>query len=526
MQKLLPFLAAVAAFLVTLGAWCGFDRFLASGSSRPAPTNMSTVQEKTLGFTLGGVLLVSGLVFGLAALCSVLYANFGLAAGVAPLLVLLTLPSTLGQFSSRKLCVTLTTPQLLMDVVGAFKKRFPALKFMGTEFRGAPLKLNQKYTAHIATFGTASTYDTTTGYANGANTARNGLADVSVVVNQHPTYPLKWLHLDEIKDSKNQYEKVMAGAGYTLGKAAVDNGILAKCTTRYFSQENVTSVANSDYDWLQSLTTALNAKGVEPIGRVLLVSSAVAEVLAVDPRMISKDYAGQLLNGEGYRIWRNVGGFALIQEYPDLPSNNGTALTGVTATASTDVLAKTAHGLVTGDPVVISVIGGGAAGLAIATRYWAIKTTADAFKLATTYDNAIAGTAIDVTTDSSSGHLTLALSENLTAMAFDGRAFGFLAGVPAGFNSELAQQLGIVQVMSMESVTDPDSGIPMAAAKWQSPGTGDLFWCPTFVYGTNAGKEGDSAIATNTAAANSVLAAANAAGTTADYAGLRCTSGV
>ena len=65
----------------------------------------------------------------------------------------------------------------------------------------------------------------------------------------------------------------------------------------------------------------------------------------------------------------------------------------------------------------------------------------------------------------------------------------------------------------------------MAAAKYQEPATGDLIWCPTFIYGTNAGKQGDTAVATNTAAANAALAAANAAGTAADYAGLRVSSG-
>ncbi|HVT74578.1 MAG TPA: hypothetical protein VHD61_15700 [Lacunisphaera sp.] len=423
--------------------------------------------------------------------------------------------------------LTLTTPQLLLDVMGAFVKRFPAARYFGGEWRGAPLKLNQSYTAHIASYGSASTYDANSGgYKNGANSARNGLADVQVVVNQQPTYPLKWAHLDFIKDIKNQYDKVIAGAGYVLGKAFIDGGFFAKMTTRYFSQEIVSAAADCDYEWLQSLTKAANAKGMEPEGRVLFVNSDVASVLAVDPRMISKDFAGQLLNGQGYRMWQNIGGFALIQEYPDLPSNNATALTAVSATAATDVLAKTAHGLVTGDPIVISAIGGGAAGLATGTRYWVIKVDADSFKLATSYANAIAGTAINVTSDSSGGGLTLALTENLIAFVADGRAFGFLAGVPDGISPDLIQQLGITPTMTFDTpVREPNSGVIMTAAKWQEAGTGDLFWVPTFVHGTNAGKQGATAVATNSEAANSALAAANAAGTACDYAGLRVTSG-
>lgn len=469
------------------------------------------------------LLVTSLLVVLLAAGFSLLTAALG--APVAALVFASLVLSPLGFSASYKLGPTLTTPQLLQDVIGAFRKRFPLLSRIGSDWKGTPLKLNQKYIAHIATYGTASTYDATTGYANGANSARNGLVDVPVVVDQHPTYPLKWLHLDAIKDVKAKYEKVMAGAGYVLGKKVVDEGIFAKCTTRYFSAERVTPVADFDYDVLQALTEQANGQGMEPEGRILIVNSAVASILAVDPRMVSKDYAGQLLDGRGYRQWENVGGFALIQEYPDLPSNNGSALTGVTATASTDVLAKTAHGLVTGDPVVISVIGGGAAGLAINTRYWAIRVDADSFKLATSYANAIAGTAIDVTSDSSSGHLTLSRREALIAMMFDSRAFGYCAGAPESLDAAILQSLGIPQVGAIESITDPESGISMAAAKWQQPGTFDAFWVPNFIFGTNAGKQGDTAVAGNTATANSVLAAATAAGSTCDYAGIRVTTG-
>ena len=419
---------------------------------------------------------------------------------------------------------TLTTPVLLLDVMQAFRKFFPALGNIGTEFKGTPLKLNNKYYAHIATYGSASTYDTVTGYANGANTARNGLTDVPVVVDQQPTYPLKWLHLDEIKDIKNQYQKVMDGAGYTLGKKAFDDGVAAKMTSRYFTQENISATADCDYDWLNTLTTALNGKGVMPTGRTLFVNSAVAQTLAADPRMTSKLFAGQLVDGNAYRQWFNVGGFALIQEYPDLPSNNGTALTSATATAASDLITATAHGLVTGDPVVLSAIGSGTAGLAINTRYWAIKSDANNIKVATTYANAIAGTQIDITSYGTG--ITLKLAENLVAFACDGRAFGFMAGVPDGFQSQIATQLGIPPTMLFDNpVRDPLSGLTMGAVKWMEVGTGNLFWCPTFVYGTNAGKQADTAVAGNSASANSILAAASLTGAASDYAGLRITTG-
>lgn len=417
---------------------------------------------------------------------------------------------------------TLTAQQLLLDVIGAFQKFVPALSYFGTQWTGAVLKLNKKYTAHIAVYGSASTFDRAQGgYKYGANTARNGLVDVDVITDAQPTYPLLWQHLDGIKDDKSAYQKVMAGAGYTLGKACLDTGFFAKMTSRFFSQEAVKAVADCDYDWLQEITGQLNSRGVEPMGRVLFINTDVANVLAVDPRMISKDYAGQLLDGNGYRQWKNVGGFALIQEYPDLPTNNGTAITGCTIEADDDTVTKAAHGLVTGDPIQFSALVGGV-GLSTATRYFAIRAAANTFKVATTRANALAGTAVNITTDYSDA--TVAITENLVAFAADGRAFASLAGMPEGL-SMAEDMLGIVKTMTFDAVQDPNTKIQMAAAKWQEGGTGDVYWVPTFVYGTNAGRQGSTATAGETPAARSAAAAANTDGTAMDYAGLRISKG-
>lgn len=80
-----------------------------------------------------------------------------------------------------------------------------------------------------------------------------------------------------------------------------------------------------------------------------------------------------------------------------LPADDGTQLTAVTG--ATDTLTKTAHGLVTGQKVRY-VSGTGFTGLTAAAIYWAIKLTADTFKLATTLALAKAGTPITVGTSS------------------------------------------------------------------------------------------------------------------------------
>lgn len=80
-----------------------------------------------------------------------------------------------------------------------------------------------------------------------------------------------------------------------------------------------------------------------------------------------------------------------------------------TASSVTDKLTATDHGLLTGDgPVQVSNSGGALpTGLAAVTNYWAIVVDTNNVKLATSFTNAIAGIAIDLTTNGT-GTQTLA----------------------------------------------------------------------------------------------------------------------
>jgi|GEM_PF-1941320 len=80
-------------------------------------------------------------------------------------------------------------------------------------------------------------------------------------------------------------------------------------------------------------------------------------------------------------------------------------LTGVTGTASTDKLTKTAHGLITGQLFAIT-FASGFAGLTTAAEYWAIRIDADNIKAATTKANALAGTAINITSNGTAATIT------------------------------------------------------------------------------------------------------------------------
>lgn len=78
------------------------------------------------------------------------------------------------------------------------------------------------------------------------------------------------------------------------------------------------------------------------------------------------------------------------------PSNQTFPSTAVDVTANT--ITKAAHGFLTGLAVTLTTTGGLPAGLATSTTYYVIKIDADTFKLASNLANALAGTAIDITT--------------------------------------------------------------------------------------------------------------------------------
>lgn len=103
-------------------------------------------------------------------------------------------------------------------------------------------------------------------------------------------------------------------------------------------------------------------------------------------------------------------------------SNYGTAaaLPTVTATAASDLVNSTAHGLNNGDTVIFTALTGGA-GLAVDTAYYVINKTANTFQVSLAKN----GAAIDITTDASAATaykgtaLTTGLVDDLLQSVYD-----------------------------------------------------------------------------------------------------------
>jgi len=120
------------------------------------------------------------------------------------------------------------------------------------------------------------------------------------------------------------------------------------------------------------------------------------------------------------------------------------ASAGAAYIAATDTFTATsAHGLVTGDRIKLVSITGGA-GLVAGTIYYVIVTAATTFKVATTLANALAGTAIDITSDSSAQ--VTSTVRNIYKLTIIGQEALFM---------------GDVSTLQIIPVTTPDSANPL-----------------------------------------------------------------
>jgi hypothetical protein len=379
----------------------------------------------------------------------------------------------------------LSSTEILLDVIDAFAKSVPIANQFSRNFKDGPIKYNKQYLGHIS--GIPTVEDVTSTYAVTGNSARNLLTDVPVTVDQRKGARISMSNLFAIQDDKNEYDKVIRNAAYAVGKAFTDN-LLAAAVSQNFSNSLTYLAADSDADMLIAACAQLNTQGADRMGRTMIVNTAVANALSADSRLTSRDFAGQQQGEDGYRSWRSTNGFALIQEYPDMPNGNGTSVTGGAITAATNIYAKTAHGFQTGQRVILNSLTNGA-GLTANNYYFFSRIGADSGYLCSTLANAIAGTAIDVTTDASSVVLTAA--DNVSAFATDSRGIVFVAGPEDHAEQDaMMAAMGIPRILAFDTVQDPNSLITMSAVKFQDPNTGDLTFMPLLLWGKVAGRQG------------------------------------
>jgi hypothetical protein len=132
-----------------------------------------------------------------------------------------------------------------------------------------------------------------------------------------------------------------------------------------------------------------------------------------------------------------------------LPTNNGTAITGIAGEADTEVFTKTAHGLVDGDRVRFPALTGGSGLTADTGRYYVIDAAANTFKVSAT----VGGAAVNFTTDVTDG--SVQKYEDIAGVAVLPNALG-VAFAPVQPSAAMRSQLADYRI-----VDDPESGISL-----------------------------------------------------------------
>lgn len=214
---------------------------------------------------------------------------------------------------------TLTTTEIMQKTLDAFKVQVPLSNLFATDFSSETSALNQTIKAHIDVVPTVSSWNSSTGYANGAQEADDLLVDMPILLDQHAFVTASLLHIDAISQNVDKLNRAIGNQAYALGKAIFD-AAMAKCVAANLTYTVTKAAADTDSDTLRSIGATLNANGAMPNGRFGIVNSDVATALFGDSRLTSKEFAGQTQGGNGYLWFKNVAGFENIVEYPGLPS--------------------------------------------------------------------------------------------------------------------------------------------------------------------------------------------------------------
>ena len=393
------------------------------------------------------------------------------------------------------MALTLYEDELLATVLDKFKVQFPMLSSFTSSFSNGGVVLNQTVTARIRKAATVRDYDGTTGYAANAAATSTLLEDVPVTMNRHKHVPVVIDHIDQAGSTLNLMNEAAAEIAFDLGKEAVDY-ILTLCRGSNFSQSSEYTEANADLDATENIRGDLNAIGARQTGRFGIVNTAVALSLGTDSRVASGDYHGILNGSNAFRGFSNVSGFENIWEYPSLPDNNLASVT-FTAVAATDLITTASdHGLAIGDRVQVSSTTTLPAGLSAATDYFVLTVPSSTTMTVSASDG---GSAVDIT-DTGTGTHSMVGWENLTGFFGTRESIILVADIPRSLaNPDPA----LANVVDIDTMTDPDTGLTLAMLTWASVGLMDVYKTVTWIYGAKAGRQ------------------AGAAGVMTDYAGHR-----
>jgi len=215
---------------------------------------------------------------------------------------------------------TVTTTEIVADVLDALKVRNPFIFRIAHQFTNKVLKRGNTAIAHISKVPNVNDHDDNAGYGANAADAKSLYEDVPITIDQHKDVDLSVRYINSIVDNKMLYKEAIDNAAYALGRAIVQH-VLALAVAANFSEETQEDALNYDKDTLGSVRKKMNVKGAPANRRIGIVNSDAFEALDSDPRITSNDHHGQRVEGNPLGVLTNVAGFSEVFEYPEMPDN-------------------------------------------------------------------------------------------------------------------------------------------------------------------------------------------------------------
>lgn len=246
---------------------------------------------------------------------------------VAAVVLFCAVGLVLNRPKARMCLVTLSVPEILTDVLDAFKLEIPELfqpGGFGTDFSSKTAVLGDKITAKISHVPTVGSYDPNNGgFENATQDVTTLLEDVPVTLNQFPIVTIKVGWLTQLSSKIELYKEAIRNYGFALAKSVVDSA-LATITAANFSNSVTVALANTTLDTFDTnIRNQCNLQKMFGNGRYCILNTPAAGQLGQDDRVRSSLFYAMLNGDNGYRLWRNLAGFKNVREYPDFTNAGG-----------------------------------------------------------------------------------------------------------------------------------------------------------------------------------------------------------
>lgn len=229
----------------------------------------------------------------------------------------------MARLEPRLCAVTLSVPELLMDVLDAFKVQTPELfeadGGFSKDFSSKTAVLNDVITAKIEHVPVVGDYNRANGgFKAATQDVTTLIEDVPVTLSQFKIVTVNINWLTQLSSKLPLYQRAISNYGFALGKFVVDYA-LQQCTAANFTNKVQVALNNVSLDTIDGeVRNQLNAQKAYGQNRYALVNSDFAKAFGSDDRVRSSLFYGMLNGANGYRVWRNIGGFAWVREYPDM----------------------------------------------------------------------------------------------------------------------------------------------------------------------------------------------------------------